>query len=80
MQYTIRGISKAVDTAVRERARSEGRSINDVAVTALAEGLGLGSLRQARRDLSDVAGTWKKEAAVEAALRDQDVVDPDSWK
>ena len=80
MQYTLRGIPPAVDLAVRERARAEGRSLNEVAVEAMAEGLGLGSAGQLRRDLSDVAGTWKKEAAVEAALAAQDRVDPEAWK
>jgi hypothetical protein len=80
MQYTLRGIPRALDAAVRERARSEGRSLNDVAVEAMAEGLGLGLSGQVRRDLSDVAGTWKKEAAVEAALAAQDRVDPEAWK
>jgi hypothetical protein len=80
MQYTLRGIPRALDAAVRERARSEGRSLNEVAVEAMAEGLGLGLSGQVRRDLSDVAGTWKKEAAVEAALAAQDRVDPEAWK
>jgi hypothetical protein len=80
MQYTIRGIPEAVDTAVRERAKAEGRSLNEVAVEALADGLGLGRSDVVRRDLSDVAGTWKKDAAVEAALADQDRVDEDLWR
>lgn len=39
MQYTIRGIPRSVDRALRERARRENRSLNEVAVEALAEGL-----------------------------------------
>jgi hypothetical protein len=80
MQYTIRGIPPAVDEAVRERAREEGKSLNEVAVEALARGLGLGSQDIVRRDLSDVVGTWKKDAATEAALAAQDRVDEDLWK
>jgi hypothetical protein len=80
MQYTIRGIPEAVDAAVRERAKAEGKSLNEVAVDALADGLGLGEGDIVRRDLSDVAGTWKRDAAVEAALLDQDRVDEDLWK
>lgn len=80
MQYTIRGIPTAIDTAVRERARAEGKSLNDVAVEALADGLGLTDEDVVRRDLSDVVGTWKKDAAVETALRAQDRVDPDLWR
>lgn len=80
MQYTIRGIPEALDSAVRERAKAEGKSLNEVAVEALADGLGLGDRDVVRRDVSDVAGTWKKDAAVEAALADQDPVDEDLWK
>jgi hypothetical protein len=51
-----------------------------VAVEALSDGLGLGATDIVRRDLSDVAGTWKAEKAVEAALAAQDRVDPDLWR
>lgn len=80
MQYTIRGIPTVIDAAVRERAEAEGKSLNEVAVEALAEGLGLGGGEVVRRDLSDIAGTWKRDRAVEAALAAQDRVDEDLWK
>ena len=80
MQYTIRGVPEALDEAIRERARAEGKSLNEVAVEALADGLGLGATDIVRRDVSDVAGTWKAEAAVEAALAEQHRVDADLWK
>jgi plasmid stability protein len=79
MQYTVRGIPEALDKAIRRRARAEGKSLNEVAVDALADGLGLGEAVPLR-DLSDVVGTWKKEASVEAALAAQDVVDETLWK
>ena len=80
MQYTLRGIPAALDEAIRERAKTEGKSLNEVAVEALADGLGLGDEDIVRRDLSDVVGTWRKEAAVEAALAAQDRVDEGLWK
>ncbi len=80
MQYTVRGIPEALDRAIRRRARAEGKSLNEVAVDALADGLGLGGEVVPLRDLSDVVGTWKKEASVEAALAAQDVVDESLWK
>ena len=80
MQYTIRGIPPAVDEAIRERARAEGKSINDIAVAALTEGIGLGAEDVVRRDLSDVAGTWVDEADVNAAIAAQDQVDESLWK
>jgi hypothetical protein len=80
MQYTIRGVPEAIDAAVRERAKAEGKSLNEVAVEALSDGLGLGESDVVRRDLSDIAGTWRKDKAVEAALAAQDRVDEDLWK
>jgi hypothetical protein len=59
MQYTIRGIPPAVDQSLRERARRSGKSLNEAAVEALAEATGLAGSRRKRRDLRDVAGTWK---------------------
>jgi hypothetical protein len=80
MQYTLRDIPPPIDSAVRARARAEGRSLNEVAVEALAVGVGLGDQDVVRRDLSDIAGTWKKDVRLEAALAAQDRVDQDLWK
>jgi hypothetical protein len=80
MQYTIRGIPAAVDSALRERARAAGKSLNEAAVEALAEGSGLTGSRRKRRDLGDIARTWKIDKAVDAALADQDSVDEDLWR
>ena len=80
MQYTLRKIPKAVDSALRRRARAEGRSLNAVAVDALAAGVGLAGHREARRDLSDMAGTWREDPAFDAALNAQDQVDDELWQ
>jgi hypothetical protein len=80
MQYTLRGIPERLDLVLRERARAEGKSLNEVALCALADGLGVGSQPAARRDLSDIAGTWKKDAEAEAAMASHDRIDPAYWK
>ncbi len=80
MQYTLRGIPATVDAALRERARAAGKSLNEAAVDALAEGSGAAGSRRKRRDLADIAKTWKADKAVEAALADQDRVDEDLWR
>jgi hypothetical protein len=80
MQYTIRGIPAAVDAALRHRARAAGVSLNEAAVDALAEGSGMAGSRRKRRDLGDIAKTWKADKAVAAALADQDRVDEDLWR
>ena len=80
MQYTIRGIPAAVDAALRQRARSAGKSLNEAAVDALIDGSGATGIRRRRRDLGAVAGTWRPDRTLEAARADQDRVDEDLWK
>jgi plasmid stability protein len=80
MQYTIRGIPEAVDRALRERARAAGKSLNEAAVDALSESSGLTGAPRKRRDFGDIAGTWKPDRAVDAALAEQDRVDEDLWR
>jgi len=80
MQYTVRGISAALDAALRKRARAAGKSLNEAAIEALAEGTGLIAAPRKRRDLGDIAGTWKADKAFEAAIAAQDRVDEDLWE
>ena len=80
MQYTIRRIPKAVDAAIRRRAKQEGKSLNEVAVKALADGLGVSEQRRPRRDLTGIAGSWRDDRATEEALAAQDQVDEELWK
>jgi hypothetical protein len=80
MQYTIRGIPETVDAALRERARAAGKSLNEVAIEALAEGVGVTSTPRQRRNLDDIVGTWKEDKAFDEAIADQDQIDEDLWK
>jgi plasmid stability protein len=80
MQYTIRKVPGNVDTALRRRAREQGRSLNEVALEALARGAGVNGEQDAQRDLQDVAGTWRKDRAFDRALADQDTVDQEMWR
>ena len=80
MQYTIRRVPRAVDDAIRERARVTGKSLNEAVVDTLAEGAGVKGIPHKQRDLSDIAGTWKTDKIVDAALTEQDRVDTDLWR
>ena len=80
MQYTIRGVPKVVDQALRERARREGRSLTEVAIELLSLALGLKEQSVKHRDLADVAGSWVRDAETDAALEDQRRVDPELWR
>lgn len=79
MQYTLRNIPEEVDRALRERARREGRSLNEVAIRALAQALNFGDEPVRRRDLDDISGSWIDDPELEAALDDQRRIDPELW-
>ena len=80
MQYTLRNIPPELDAALRERARREGRSLNEIAVEALRRDAGLTGERPRKRDLSSFAGTWIEDPAVEEALSDQRRIDERLWR
>jgi hypothetical protein len=80
MQYTIRRVPRSVDHALRARARQTGKSLNEAAIAALAEGAGLAGVPRKRRDLSDIAGTWKADKNIDSALDAQDRVDEALWR
>ncbi len=79
-QYTIRNVPKVVDRALRRRAGRLARSLNEVAVEALARGVGVEQEAAEHRDLDFLFGSWVEDAAVEAALVDQRKVDEGLWK
>jgi hypothetical protein len=80
MQYTLRNIPREVDRALRERARREGRSLNEVAVDAIAEALGLSDRRIKYRDLGDFVGSWEDDPDAERAFADQRRIDEALWR
>lgn len=80
MQYTIRNVPDYLDFALRESAREQGKSLNEVAVEALARGFGLGEPRVRQRDLSDIAGSWKRDPAFDRAVAAQDTIDEEMWR
>jgi plasmid stability protein len=80
MQYTLRNIPPEVDRALREKARREGRSLNDVAIEALRRMLEVGSGEVRHRDLADIVGTLEEDSGLEAALQSQRQIDVDLWK
>jgi plasmid stability protein len=80
MQYTIRDIPDHLDKALRQAAREQGKSLNEVAIETLARGAGLTGDRVPQRDLADIAGTWRKDPAFDAALAAQHTIDEEMWR
>jgi hypothetical protein len=79
-QYTLRDVSPAVDRALRQRAKEARRSLNAVALEALAAGVGVGAERPRHHDLDRFFGSWVEDPAVERALTAQREIDEDLWK
>lgn len=80
MQYTIRNVPETLDEALRRAARERGKSLNEVAIETLARGAGITQERSRQRDLGDIAGTWRKDAAFDSALAAQDAIDEEMWR
>lgn len=80
MRYTLRNVPKAVDRALRQRARRENKSLNEVAIEALSQGVGLQERPVRRRKLDDLAGTWREDPEFDAAIADQHRIDPELWR
>jgi len=80
MQYTIRNVPETLDEALRRDARTRGKSLNEVAIEALARGAGVSGESRRQRDLSDIAGTWREDPAFDRAVAEQDTIDEEMWR
>ncbi|TVQ23785.1 MAG: hypothetical protein EA383_13240 [Spirochaetaceae bacterium] len=80
VQYTIRNIPDAVDRRIREIAKKTGKSLNEATLQVLYRGTGLSDVPTQYDDLDDLAGSWVHDPDFDAALSEQDTVDPELWK
>lgn len=80
VQYTLRNVPKSVDRALRRRAARLSKSLNEVALAALAAGVGLEQKAKEHHDLDFLFGSWVEDPTVERALEDQRKVDEDLWR
>ena len=80
IQHTLRRVSERVDEELRRRADEERISLNEVAVQALARGLGLSDQPVRHHDLDDLAGTWVEDPEFDRAMAEMDQVDPELWQ
>ena len=74
-----REVPNSLDAA-RRRAKEQGKSLNEVAIEALARGIVVSGERRRQRDLRDIAGTWHSDRALDHALGAQDTVDKELWQ
>lgn len=77
IQYTVRGIPREVDRALRERAARRKQSLNQLIVEELTE-VTIG--QRPRADFSDLVGRWTPDPAFDEILAAQRQIDWDKWK
>lgn len=80
MQYTLRKVPSAVDSELRKRARRDGKSLNTIALELLEKALGLSEARVKRRALKGIAGSWKRDARFDLAMRAFEQIDENLWR
>jgi len=85
-QYTIRGVEKDLDHAVREAAATYGVSVNKAALTLLRKATGLDPSSTQRQgppyhDLDDLAGSLSPDEGGRLLkdLRQARDIDPQLW-
>jgi plasmid stability protein len=81
---TLRGIDERTASALKEKARKEGTSVNALMLRVLKESLGIERKKRdfVYDDLDYLAGTWSKKDAAEfeRAIAVFEKVDEEMWK
>jgi hypothetical protein len=77
VQYTVRGVPREIDIALRRKAAKRKISLNQLIVEELSEAA-VGASRRA--DFSDLAGKWTPDPTFDAILASGRQIDRDKWK
>ena len=77
VQYTIRGVPREVDRALRQRAAHRKQSLNQLILEELTEAT-LGG--RSRADFSDLVGRWTPDSGFDEIIASQRQIDGDKWK
>lgn len=76
-QYTVRGVPREVDTALRKKAKRLGCSLNQLLVEELTQA-SLGTARLA--EFGDLVGKWKADPGFDEVVAAQRKIDPEKWR
>jgi hypothetical protein len=77
VQYTVRGVPREVDRALRRKAAQRKQSLNQVILDELREAT-IG--HKIRADFSDLAGQWIPDSAFDEIMAAQRPIDVNKWK
>ena len=79
-QFTVRNVPAHVARALRDKAKSSGKSINSTLVDALSRQAGdEDSEEPIFHDLDHLAGKWVEDPDFDEAIADQDRIDESLW-
>jgi len=85
-QFTLRGIDATLEARLRSKAKTQGQSLNQTALTLLKNALGLLPTHRtpshAYHDLDPLAGTWTKDEfqSFQQELKRARTVDAELWQ
>jgi DNA polymerase III delta prime subunit len=81
---TLRGIDENLAQTLKEMARTQGVSLNALALRLIREATGVDKRKRTlvHHDLDTLAGTWsaEEETVFQAATRSLETIDEDMWK
>jgi hypothetical protein len=77
VQYTVRGVPREVDQALRAKAAQLKISLNQVVVNELTRAT-VGQVRKA--DFSGLVGQWTPDPEFDDIIASQRQIDWDKWK
>ena len=80
---SIHGIDEEMEKMIRERAKTEGRSVNKVVKELIGRSLGVGdSKKDKRQEFADLCGIWSKDEAERflEAVADLEKADKEDWR
>ena len=79
-QVTIRRVPERVKQLLKELAKREEKSLNQIILEVLERGLGLSGEEIVYHDLDDLAGTWVDDPEFDKAIEEQHRIDPELWE
>ena len=82
---TVRGIDPILDEKLRQAAREQGKSVNQIALDIMKKQLGLGKEKRFTRiysDLDHLIGRWTQEEfdCIQGKIESERIIDEELWQ
>jgi hypothetical protein len=82
---TIRGVDRELDEKLKQTAKKQGESVNQLLLKVIKSSLGLSKEKKFSKeysDLDDLFGNWTEDEfeAISGKVKQERQVDPEIWK